>query len=202
MKYAIPLLVLALATLASPSFAKFVANGREHSGQQIAVDLPDTQHMRNTTGRGLGLCVFTALEMAARYQNVEEVDGYQEWMTHRLGGGHPAKVDSTLTQFCGEKGKTVPQYIQHTGKDLSFLRLALATGRYPSVTYSGQDGVHYRFSIAHMVNLVHLSDEWACIQDNNFPGEYLWMTPQEFADRWDGWAVVFCGPPPSPIPVN
>jgi hypothetical protein len=162
--------------------------------------------MRNRSGMGLGLCVFTSIELAAKFQNVVELDGYQEWMTHRMGGGYPEKVDATLTKFCNEKGLMVPSYVQHTGGDEEFLKLALATGRYISVTYSGRDGVYYRTSVAHMVNLVHLSSEWACIQDNNYPGKWLWMSRQEFLDRWrgngGGWAVVLLGPPPAPIPVN
>jgi hypothetical protein len=58
-----------------------------------------------------------------------------------------------------------------------------------------------------MVNLVHLDSGWACILDNNFigPNDLVWMTPQEFADRWmgkgSGWAVVFLRQPPYP-PVS
>lgn len=170
------------------------------------LDLPDSQHMRNRSGRGLGLCVFTSIELSARYQNVGELDGFQEWMTHRVGGGWPEKVDDMIAKFCTEKGITPPQYVQHTGGDVEFLKLALATGRYPAVTYNGRDGKFYTMRVAHMVNLVHLDDKWAVIQDNNYPQKFLWMSTNEFLERWrgggGGWAVVLLGPPPSPIPTN
>lgn len=56
-----------------------------------------------------------------------------------------------------------------------------------------------------MVNVVHLSDKWAVIHDNNYPGKYLWMDRNAFIQRWKeggGWSVVLLDPPPPPIPVN
>jgi hypothetical protein len=207
-KNAIALLALITSTLVySPrAGADFLSNGPSAKGQEVTTYLPETQHMRNRSGMGLGLCVFTSIELAARYQNVVELDGYQEWMTKRMGGGYPEKVDSTLAKFCNEKGVQVPAYVQHTGGDEKFLELALATGRMPSVTYDGRDGVYYRGRVAHMVDLAHLSESTAAIQDNNYPGKWLWMSRAEFLERWrgngGGWAVVLLGPPPAPIPVN
>jgi hypothetical protein len=97
-------------------------------------------------------------------------------------------------------------YLQYEGRDPTILKLALKTGRMPSVTYNGHDP-HYgeRVSIAHMVNLIYLDDKQACILDNNFVGEneLVWMSVKEFMDRWeDGWAVILLAPPPPPPPRN
>ena len=97
------------------------------------------------------------------------------------------------------------EYVQHTGGDEEFLRLALKTQRMPGRTYAGRDS-RYNGPIAHMVNLVYLDDTSAAILDNNFPDKPLWMTRKEFLDRWrdhgGGWAVVLLNSPPPPPPTN
>lgn len=183
------------------------AAGRDNHGEQLTVDLPDEQHLRNTGGRdGAGLCVFTSIDHAARYQDCQALIGFRDFMTKYPGGGWPEKVSQYIPKMAASKGHPTPEYVQHTGGDVEFLRLALRTGRYVCVTYDGRDGVFYRGSIAHMVNLVHLSDQWAVIHDNNYPRQFLWMTPDQFVSRWrgngGGWAIALLNPPPPPIPFN
>ena len=85
--------------------------------------------------------------------------------------------------------------------------IALKTGRMPSVTYDGHDP-HYSGSIAHMVNLIYLDDQEACVLDNNFVGEQelVWLSRADFLQRWtggsQGWAVILLAPPPPPVPHN
>ena len=184
------------------------ASGPCNHNECITVDLPAAQHQRNISVRGLGCCVFRSIDHAARYQNVPALVHMPEWMQSKgiAGGGYPQKVAQLIPRCAQDRGLPVPEYVQHTGGDMEFLRLALRTGRFVCVTYDGRDGVYYRGSIAHMVNLVHLSDNWAVILDNNYPGKYLWMTPREFETRWKGngggWAVVLLAPPPPPVPIN
>lgn len=198
------LLALLLITTAQAQTGAFSPTTQPVSpaGVRAVVDLPASQHMRNTGGSdGLGLCVFTSLEHAARWQNLIGLNGYRAWMERRPGGGYPQKVDSTLAAYCREKGVPVPAYIQHTGGDDEFLDLAIHTGRCPGVTYAGSDDF-YRGGIDHMVNLAHIDDTRAAIIDNNRPGNWVWMTRAEFLSRWrargGGWAVVFLDPPPPP----
>lgn len=177
-------------------------------GIKAVIDLPPARHIKNVGGSdGAGLCVFTSVQHSADWQNVRTLDGFREWMRKRPGGGWPAKLDQMLARFCAERGVSVPQYIQHTGGDESFLELALQTDRFPAVTYSGLDDFYRdRFNqparIAHMVNLAHLDDKWAAIVDNNRPGVWVWMSRRDFLARWrdndGGWAVVLLGPPPPP----
>ena len=76
---------------------------------------------------------------------------------------------------------------------MPFLRVINA-GLMPSVTW-GPD---------HMVNLIALTDQWACILDNNYVGanELRWMPPADFYRKWkaggQGWAVILLSPPPPP----
>ena len=201
------LLALLLIPFSGANAGPFYADGNQYSGEAIACDLPVSEHLRNSVGRdGLGLCVFTSIELAARWANEPALIGFRDYMTKQQGGGWPERVDALIPTFAASKGLPVPEYVQHTGGDPEFLRLALKTGRYVCVTYNGRDGIFYRGSIAHMVNLVHFSDKWAVIQDNNFPGQWLWMTPTDFLNRWrgsgGGWAIVLLKAGPPPIPVN
>jgi hypothetical protein len=170
--------------------------------EEIQIDLPGTQQMKNTGGKdGAGLCVFTSIEHSGRWQNVDSILGLQQKMTREQGGGYPSKVEKMLAKYCDGA-----QYLQYEGSDPALIKLALTTGRMPSVTYGYSP--RYSGKIAHMVNAVHLTERWAAILDNNFPGDtkYEWMSPNEFKKRWvsggGGWCVVVLAPPPPPMPYN
>ena len=170
--------------------------------EEIQIDLPGGQQMKNTGGKdGAGLCVFTSIEHSGRWQNVDSILGLQQKMTKEQGGGYPSKVEKMLAKYCDGA-----QYLQYEGSDPALIKLALTTGRMPSVTYGYSP--RYSGKIAHMVNAVHLTEKWAAILDNNFPGDtkYEWMTPAEFKKRWvsggGGWCVVVLAPPPPPMPYN
>src|SRR5262249_55114041 len=169
-------LLTVLAALGGQPSGRLVEGGKTapDGTEEITCDLPEAEKKRNTGGRdGLGLCVFTSIEDAARYQNERRLLDFQTRMRAEPGGGYPEKVDRRIARH----GKGAA-YLQYEGTDPAVLRAALATGRMPCVTYNGFDP-HYRGGVAHMVNLVHLSDRWACITDNNFPSDksYVWMTP-------------------------
>lgn len=170
---------------------------------EVCTDLPVELRLKNVGGTdGAGLCVFTSMWMAASsWQNIVEMRDFRKNMQKERGGGYPSKVDAMMKKYA----PTV-DYLQYEGKDPAVLVAALKSGRMPSVTYNGRD-VHYRSSIAHMVNLVYYDESsgWAAIMDNNFIGEsqLVWMNCAEFKSRWcgggNGWAVVFLGPrPPAP----
>jgi hypothetical protein len=171
---------------------------------QVSVDLPIELRLKNVGGRdGSGLCVFTSITHAARYQNERRLWDFQKDMRQEDGGGYPSKVDDEIEKY----GKGT-DYIQYEGKDPAVLELALKTGRLPCITYDGHDGVHYSQSIAHMVNLVYLDADQAAVLDNNFIGadELVWMSRSEFLDRWtgggSGWCVVLLNPRPPAPPHN
>lgn len=175
-------------------------------GKPVQTDLPARSGLRarNVGGRdGAGLCVFTSIMHAARFQGERRLWEFQKQMRAEPGGGYPSKVDRMIQKYAPGV-----QYLQYEGGDPTVLEVALASGRMPSVTYNGRDP-HYRGTIAHMVNLVYLDKEWACVLDNNFVGEseLVWMSRAEFLSRWKGggggWAVVLIGKPaPAPPPRN
>lgn len=191
--------------LVSPILGKITVGGptAPDGKTEVACDLPVSERMRNVGGRdGAGLCVFTSIQNAARYQNESRLANFQADMRKEPGGGYPAKVDAMIRKY----GQGMKDYLQYEGNDPTILKVAINTGRMPSVTYNGHDP-HYRGTIAHMVNLVYLDDHVACILDNNFIGEdeLVWMTADEFYQRWrgdGGWAVILMSPPPPPVPRN
>jgi hypothetical protein len=169
--------------------------------EEIITDLPETEKKHNVGGRdGGGLCVFTSIEWSARWQNERRLMNFQQQMRQEPGGGYPEKVDRMIAKYAA----SIP-YLQYEGSDHSILLAALRSGRMPAVTYNGYD-CHYRGGVSHMVNLVHLSDRWAAISDNNYPkdNQVVWMSPPEFLKRWrggrSGWTVILLKAPPPPVP--
>lgn len=179
---------------------------------EVQCDLPDGQQMRNVGGSdGTGLCVFTSIMHAARFQHVTQLESFQAFMRKRPGGGYPQKVTAMIAACCKESGAKQPAYLQVESDDLDILRLACKCGRMPSVTYkfSPTPG-RYRGRIAHMVSLPHADDKWFAVLDNNYTGSanLQWMDPATFKSVYTGggggkgWAVVLLDPGPPPPPVN
>lgn len=180
-------------------------------GTKLHNDIPGIWHLKNKAGRdGSGLCVFTAIDHAARWQGVTPLIGFRDWMTRRPGGGYPQKVDAMITAICREKGVPRPKYLQVEGVDLEILKKACASGRVPGVTYGYSPSGRYGGQrISHMVSLVHADEQNFCVLDNNYPGptNYEWLTPREFLGAYrstsgQGWAVILLSPGPPPYPKN
>lgn len=189
-------IALLLALVATPVEAVFdeTTVPVSPSGTPATIDLPVERHVRNTggmsplgPGTGAGLCVFTSTQVAADWQNLPEMAGFQKWMTRKPGGGYPSKLDAMIKEYCAEKHFAIPAYVQHTGGDVRFLELCMATRRSPGITYCGIDDFYGRAGrIYHMVNLAHRDSRDAAIIDNNRPGKWEWMSPKELDDRWLG----------------
>lgn len=179
---------------------------------EIQLDLPGSLHLKNTGGSdGAGLCVFTSIAHSARWQHVELLENFHDWMKQYAGGGYPEKVNQKIAQIAKEKGRPPPRYLQVEGgrELLDLLRAAVASGRMPAVTYYFSPSGRYRGQrILHMVSLVHLDSQYACILDNNYPGvdQYEWLTVDEFLRAFtggrSGWAVVLLDAGPPPLPWN
>lgn len=198
-----------------------VVAGRSHAGEVLDVDLPGSLHMKNINSRvpepvtrdnpqglGAGMCVMTSIEMAARWQGLDEYKGLRDWCAQQPGGGYPSKVDKQLAAFAREKNLPAPRYLQYQGPDVEpLVEAILRSGRMACVTYGY--GERYGAGIAHMVCLVKYSGERATVLDNNFPGveQYEWMSRPEAIRRVKlprnvGWVFVWLAPPPPPSPMN
>lgn len=156
--------------------------------------LPLELRIFNTGGSdGKGLCVYTSVTMAALHQNESKLFGLRKYAESRPGGSWPTKLAGDIAAVAPDL-----EWINYEGlgKDASLLRAALASGRMVSVAIPG-----------HMLNLVHLDDNYACWMDNNAvydrqtkaDNQLVWMTPQEFLSKWTGWAVILLHPGPPPV---
>lgn len=179
--------------------------------EEIACDLPASLHLRNVGGTdGAGLCVWASQQHTAMFQHVWLMQGVFDYMKTQRGGGWPERVDAVVALLAKKANEPVPPYIQVQAKDnLAILKLACKTGRMPAVTYSfSPTGNYNKQFIAHMVTLVHASDKWFCVLDNNYPEKYEWMDPQTFLQvhtrngRENGWATIFLNDPPPAPPRN
>jgi hypothetical protein len=221
MRIALSILMLTAAVLVpcvplcavprAPMAGATIAGGTGPDGTQIACDLPMSQQMHNTGGSdGSGLCVFTSIAHAARWQQVGQLEDFQQFMKSHPGGGYPAKVDAMIAAASKSHGQDKPDYLQSEGMDLELLKAACKSGRMPGVTYSfSPSGRYGGKKIAHMVNLVSADSAWFVVLDNNYPCDaqhpdnYEWLTPQEFQRVYaPGWAVILLDAPPPPAPRN
>lgn len=176
-------------------------------GTPVQIDFPKELRMHNTGGRdGSGLCVFTSINHAALWQNVDVLKDFQHWMRSKPGGGYPSKVDRMIELKCKEAGVEKPDYIQVEGKDLELIDLACKTGRMPCVTYGFSPSGRYGGSrISHMINLVHADGKNYAALDNNYIQDLEWDTREEFSRAYSsdgGWTFVLLGTPPPPVPRN
>lgn len=203
------IIILILASqLRGASVGSWISpDGKERAKCQI----PGRLHQKNTGGSdGAGLCVFASLKHAGHHNSIRAFQEIFDWMRRHPGGGYPSKVDAMMKRMCEEKGIEVPQYLQVESKDLEILKLACKNRLMPSVTYSkSPTGRYGGATISHMVTLVHASDNWFAILDNNYIGENSieWMTPQEFLRTYaysgNGWSVIpLSGQAPPPMPHN
>lgn len=197
----------------TPTLGENYIGGPEYDGRVIRVQLPADQLLKNKVGTDrAGLCVFTSIDEAARWQNVTPLIGFRDFMTKYPGGGWPNKVDKFIELMAN--GKPVG-YIQNTSGDEALFKLAMKTGRCVCMTYGfspryidTRPGPNYNPSgeINHMVICVYLDEKWMVINDNNFPETYEWIPVAEGFRRWKmrdgGWLVVLLNPPPPPRPFN
>lgn len=173
---------------------------------EVVCDLPASQRKKNIASKGLGCCVFRSIDYAARWQQVPQLYDLPEQLVRAgiPGGGYPQKVDEIMQRFAPGA-----DYLQDTSGDPALLEAILQSGRMPCITYNGHD-CHYQGRIAHMVCLPYFDREsgWACVSDNNFPGEdeLVWQAPEELLQRWKGggggWVIALLAPPPPPPPHN
>lgn len=181
---------------------------------ELQCDLPASLYLKNVGGSdGKGLCVFTSIGHSSRFQNVELLSSFRDYMRKYPGGGWPQKVDQYIEKISKESGVPKPDYIQVQGgrETIDILKAALQSGRMPSVTYSKSPTGRYNGQrIAHMVNLVHLDSNYVAVLDNNYiepqDKSFEWMSVDQFLASYtggkSGWAVILLDPGPPPFPFT
>lgn len=191
-----------LAVAVESAHEKGFPSGPVHDQVEVMADLPESLRIRNTVGTdGAGLCVWASTGMMANYLNVRELFGIFEELTHEPGGGWPERVDEKMR----ERAPDI-KYRQYVGTDLEFIQQGIDSGRPVCATY-GYGELYGDRTIAHMILIVGMTDEWTMVLDNNDPDHIWWMATSEYARRFawpdgQGWAWYTLAPPPPPVPHN
>lgn len=185
---------------------EYLSKSFEGPGKRLVrTNMPINMFIKNKGGSdGAGLCVFTSIYHTGVYQGLP-LKGFRKFMESRPGGGYPEKVDRMLKLYASESKSYLPMYYHLYGKGcMNTLKDALDVGYMVCITW-GTDYHHYGGdTIAHMVNLVYLDNEYGAILDNNFPDEFLWVRRPTFDNyaAWTGrirddglWAIVFTDNP-------
>lgn len=202
--------LVVLTMLAGVAIAGSIGGFKSPDGKEnMNCPLPGNLHQRNTVGSdGSGLCVYASARHTGRWQDEQLFIAIFDWMKQHPGGSYPDKFKRTLLQCAQEKGLPVPNYIQLQDADIEILKTACQNGFMPGVTYGYSPTGRYNGKrIAHMVSLVHASNNWFAVLDNNYPGEqnFEWLSPQEFkgahvSPNGIGWKVILLTTPPPPKP--
>lgn len=206
-----PLKILAaLLLLAAPAFAQRSETHLAepvYQGERASAPIPSSLHVRNEGGSdGAGLCVISSVLANGMYQGVPGLDvagpdgkagkGSQLWKTakSRPGGYWPERLNALVNELMPNELKA-----SYSGNDPSVLD-RLSRDGYPIGATMGT-GERYGWGpISHMISLLHFrSSGSACVVDNNFPGEFTWMSADEFVRRWtmggEGWAWIWTRKP-------
>lgn len=153
------------------------------TSERPIVNLPVSMRQHNWTREGS--CVHATLVSLLRWQDRPSTADW--WRRTHAGGENPYS-------FAAQLERDGIRYAQITSGDVGFLEWACATRRGCGITVRGG---------RHMVALVHLDSEWACLMDNNSPEKYIWLPRETVIAEWhasNGWAVTPIYTPAAPLP--
>jgi hypothetical protein len=179
-------------TLKTPSYHGTTANA----------PIPPKYHVQNEGGSdGAGLCVIASVLCNGRYQQIPGLERGKEselWKVakSRKGGYYDEKLKKLVKQVLPNE-KWVS--IEGSTKDCVDILKRYSAAGYP-IAATMSTGAQYGYMpIHHMISLVHLDANWACVVDNNDAGKYHWMPAKEFLRRFQdgasGWLFVWLRSP-------
>ncbi len=174
----------------TPSIFRQDYDYSDYEVEKPTVNLETIFREHNWRGpQGEGSCVHSTLIMLFRWQGQHEMADY--WRANHADGEYASnlanKMDRAGVRYAYTSRKN----------DVSFLEWACETRRGCGVAVKKG---------AHMVMLVALNDEYACILDNNHPKNFKWIKRDVFMKDWlssGSWAVtpILASPPP-PYPYD
>lgn len=180
--------------------------------EPVAIPFPVELRRENIVsprGSNQGCCVHTSAHHIALWQSIPQWKEFPAWVQSKgiPGGANPGLFKQRTTAICKERGLPEPAYIQVTGGKnvVDMIKLALRTGRKVGATYCySPTGRYGGARIAHMLNVVHCTDQWVAVLDNNYIDKLEWIPADQFlpvlAGRsgQDGWIIVALNPGPPP----
>jgi hypothetical protein len=150
------------------------------------INIPPGDRKGNWIGpQGMGSCVHASMISLLRWQGRRDLA--DAW---RYADGESPRTFNRKLDAAGVR------YAVITNGDAGFLEWACRTRRGAGVTV--RNG-------AHMVTLVHLTDDQAGLLDNNDPTKINWVPRDDFLAEWragpnGGWAVTPIYTPAAPLP--
>lgn len=153
--------------------------------ERPVVNPPHALRQENWLGdRRQGSCVWASTITLLHWQGQHDL---AEWVRRTRGNGEWPENWSRQMDAAGIR------YAMTTDGNVEFLEWAVRTRRGAAVTVLGG---------AHMVNLIHLDDRWACLLDNNNPATHLWVPRDRFLAEWHasrGWGLTVVYSPYPPL---
>jgi len=150
--------------------------------ERPVVNLPRPCRIANWGG---GSCVYASTVSLLRWQGRIQT---ANWIRRHYRGG------SSLRNIVSKLDQIGVRYAYSTGGDVKFLDWSIRTRRGAGVVvWKGE----------HMVALVHLDSNWACVMDPNNTQKFHWMSRGIFLADWrrsGGWAVTPVYTPAAPLP--
>lgn len=157
------------------------------------VNVPRKLRQGNWLRRGTeadGSCCHASLISLLQWQGQARLA--DRWRRQHSGG----EYTFTMARAMDEAG--IP-YAWCENGDERFLEWAIATRRGACIQYKDSP----RSKCYHMVNVVHLTDKWVGLLDNNDVRRYKWVDRASFMRNWkssDGWAFTPVFSPAAPLP--
>jgi hypothetical protein len=192
----IPLAIAAAAVIAvailhdDVTQAVFVGRGEV---EVPTVNVPRKLRQGNWLRRGTradGSCCHASLISLLRWQGQYTLA--DRWRRTHSGG----ETSWTMAEHLDDAG--IPYAWCQTG-DEAFLEWAVRTRRGACIQYKDSPSS----SCYHMVNVVHLTDKWVGLLDNNDVRRFKWMDRSSFMRNWKasmGWAFTPVFSPAAPLP--
>lgn len=186
-------LLLFLVCYQTPdSRGEVVTTEPAYRGERASAPIGREYHIRNEGGSdGAGLCVYSSVIIAGAYQGVADLDRLKQsrlwhYAKARPGGSYPEKLARDLNAVYPLE-QTGEKWSQYTGRDTSVID-KLSRAGYPVCSTMDTGALYDYKKIHHMITLAHYrANGWACVVDNNNPGQYHWMPATEYDRRaFDG----------------
>ena len=150
------------------------------------VNIPMALRQENWVGNQReGSCVHASMISLLRWQG--RYNKANKWRQMYANGEWPKGLASKFD-------REGVRYAYTDKGDVKFIEWACRTRRGCGITIMGG---------AHMVSLVHLDANWACLLDNNDVSRYRWVPRAMLIAEWKashGWAVTPVYTPAAPLP--
>ncbi len=166
-----------------------------YMGRDANAPIPPKYHLRNEGGSDdAGLCVIASIIVNGQWQGIPALKGGKNselWRAaKRMPGGYgPEKLEDLLHKVMPNE-----EWISWESAHTDLIKRYSDQG-YPVAATMNTGALYGYLPIHHMISLIHLDKDLACVVDSNDPGKYHWMPATEyearFVDGQTGWGFIW-----------